>query len=388
MALSPSAARTPWTTWAFPLLALGFYALAALTGRAAAFEASVLGIVFAAVLLAVLFGAVFAAVHHAEVIAHRTGEPYGTLILTMAVTVIETALIVSVMLSENGNPAIARDTVYAVVMIVCAGLVGLCLFVGGLHHHEQSFRVSGATAYLAVLLCEVAFTLILPNATESASGPVFTPAQLAFVSAVTVALYGAFLYMQTVRHRDYFIMSGPWKDDASTRDAAAEGRDIKLDAHGHAVPTNRAVTISLVLLLAALTGVILLAKSFAAVAEAAVSAMGAPQSAVGVIVAVLILLPEGVAALQAARRDELQKSINLALGSCLATIGLTIPAVAALALALDQTLVLGLAAKDMLLILLILAVSMLTFGTGRTNMLFGVVHLVVFATFLFLTFVP
>jgi len=365
----------PVSAWACPLLALVFFAAATVMGLGGTFVATGAGLVFAALLIPILLGAVFAAVYHAEVIARRTGEPYGTLVLTIAVTVIEVALITSILLSEGGGSAtIARDTVFAVVMIVCGGLVGLCIFVGGWHHREQSFRVTGAAAYLAVLMSMCVLTLVLPNTTQSAPGPLYSTSQLAFVSAVTTALYGVFLYIQTVRHRDDFMIS--------------VARKSAPPPHAHPRPSNASVAFSGVLLLVSLAGVIALAKKFAAVAEAATTALDAPVAAVGVIVALLILLPEGVAAVQAARRNELQKSINLALGSSLATIGLTIPAVAVLSIVRGHDLVLGLAPKDTLLLFLVLGVSLLTFGTGRTNILFGFVHLVIFATFMFLTFVP
>jgi Ca2+:H+ antiporter len=380
----------PWSAWFFPFLAVAFYALSTLTGFGGTFTPSPAGIGFATALVPVLFGAVFAAVYHAEVIAHRTGEPYGTLVLTVAVTVIEVALITTVMLS-NGDDAtntatIARDTVFAVVMIVCSGLVGICIFVGGLHHHEQGFRVTGAASYLAVLQAMCVLVLVLPNYTVSVPGPVYGKSQLIFVSVVTIALYGVFLYIQTVKHRDYFIMNVWKKSDLAPEDLGADGSTS--DGHAGDVPSNREVAISGVFLMIALTGVILLAKKFAAVAEAATTAIGAPDAVVGVVVALVILLPEGVAAVNAARNNELQKSINLALGSTLATIGLTIPTIAVVSLVIGQTLVLGLDNKDALLMLLTLGISILTFGSGRTNLLFGFVHIVVFATFLFLTFVP
>jgi Ca2+:H+ antiporter len=358
----------PAATWIAPLLALAFYAAASLFGAGHGFDPSPIGIALAVLLIPVLGGAVFAAVHHAEIIAHRTGEPYGTLVLTVAVTVIELALIASVMLSEGGSPTLARDTVYAVVMIICTGVVGLCLFIGGLHHGEQSFRVTGASAYLAVLIALSTLTLLLPNYTSTVPGPVYSASQLAFVSTVTLALYAVFLYIQTVRHRDYFV-------EKSANDG------------GH-LPSNRDVALSFILLLLSLVGVILLAKKFAAVVEAGTNAIGAPEPVVGVIVALLILLPECVAAVQSARRDELQKSINLALGSSLATIGMTVPAVAAMSIMLGQQLVLGLDGKAILLLNVTLLISVLTFGTGRTNILHGFIHLVIFGTFLFLTFVP
>lgn len=366
--------RNPVSSWAFPLAALTLFAVASSVGSGTGFDPSPVGLGIAAVLVPVLFGTVFAAVHHAEAIAHRVGEPYGTLVLSLAVTVIEVSLIVSLMLGEGGSSALARDTVLAVFMIVCNGLVGGCILIGGLRYHEQSFRVTGASAYLAVLAPLAVLTLVLPNHTLAAPGPLFAAAQLAFVSAVTLALYGVFLYIQTIRHREYFVVHG---SATATPGAAPD----------EAAPATGLVVSSL-LLLASLTGVIILAKKFAAVIDVGLARVGAPPGATGVILAVLILLPEGVAAVQAARRNELQTSLNLALGSSLATIGLTVPAVAAVSLLLDKRLVLGLDAKDVVLLALTIVVSLLTFGTGRTNVLFGFVHLVLFATWVFLVFVP
>jgi Ca2+:H+ antiporter len=359
------------TSRLFPFIAVAFYAAATAFGFGATFVASPVGVAFALALVPILFGTVFAAVHHAEIIAERTGEPFGTLVLTVAVTVIEVALIASIMLGEEANPALARDTVFAVVMIVCNGLVGLCIFIGGLRHREQNFRVTGASAYLAVLVALSVFTLILPNYTLTTPGPIYAPSQLAFVSAVTIALYAVFLYIQTIRHREYFVVRG------------------SDDLHGHAhVPSNREVAFSVILLLVTLTAVILLSKKFASVIDVGLATVGAPAAVAGVVVALLILMPEGMAALRAARADELQRSINLALGSSLATIGLTIPAVAAVSVAIGRDLVLGLGAKETALLALTIVLSLLTFGTGRTNILYGFVHLVVFATFVFLVFVP
>lgn len=388
-------AQMPVSAWLWPILALSFFAWTGGVFPATALEKLQTGLPLAAALIVVLLGAVFASVYHAEVIAERTGEPFGTIILSVAVTVIEVALIVSILLSNAGeNATIARDTVYAVVMIVCAGLVGLCIFVGGIRHHEQNFRVTGASAYLAVLLSMSTLVLILPNYTQSVPGPIYTKSQLVFVSAVTLALYCVFLYIQTVRHRDYFVMRGPRNDESLSRMAMAAGTATAGNAT--VVPKHASdrhpglghVAISAVLLLVALTGVILLAKMFSVVVQAGVASVGAPTTVVGVAVALLILLPEGVAAVRAARNDELQKSINLALGSSLATIGLTIPTIATLSLILDQDLILGLAPRDAVLLMLVLVVSVLTFATGRTNLLFGFIHLVIFATFAFLSFVP
>jgi Ca2+:H+ antiporter len=321
------------------------------------------------VLLVILFGTVFAAVHHAEMIAERIGEPFGTLLLTMAITIIEVALISTIMLGDKPAPALARDTVFAVVMIVCNGLVGLCIFIGGVRYREQDFQVSGANLYLSVLFVLATITLVMPNFTLTAPGPVYSTAQLAFVSVVTLLLYAVFLYTQTVRHRDYFV--------SGASDAG----------HGEAM-SDRMLAISMALLLLALLAVVLLAKKFSLVVDVVTAKIGAPPAFAGVLVAVLILLPEGVAAVSAARKNDLQKSINLALGSSLATIGLTIPAVAIAAYALDKQLVLGLSSQDTVILLLTFMLSMLTFGTGRTNILFGMVHMVVFAVFVFMVFVP
>jgi Ca2+:H+ antiporter len=358
----------PRSAWIFPALAMALFAVATALGLV--FTPSAGGLVFAAVLLAIIFGTVFAAVHHAEVIAERIGEPYGTLLLTLAVTIIEVALIATIMLGDKPVPTLARDTVFAVVMIVCNGLVGICIFIGGLRYREQDVQVSGANLYLSVLFVMATITLIMPNYTLTAPGPVYSAAQLGFVSVITLLLYGVFLYTQTIRHRDYFI-SG----------AAGAGDD-------GASMSNRMLALSIALLLVSLLAVVLLAKKFSLVVDVVTAMIGAPPAFAGVLVALLILLPESVAAVAAARKNDLQKSINLALGSSLATIGLTVPAVAVAAHALDKQLVLGLNVQEMVLLVLTFVISMLTFGTGRTNILFGLVHMVVFAVFVFMVFVP
>jgi Ca2+:H+ antiporter len=358
----------PRSAWIFPALAVLLFAAA--TGLGVSFTPSPGGLVFAAVLLIILFGTVFAAVHHAEVIAERIGEPFGTLLLTLAVTIIEVALIATIMLGEKPVPTLARDTVFAVVMIVCNGLVGVCILAGGLRYREQDVQVTGSNLYLSVLIVLATITLIMPNYTLTTPGPVYSAVQLGFVSVVTLILYGVFLYTQTIRHRDYFI--------SETAGVADDGM--------HA--SNRTFLLSVLLLLVSLLAVVLLAKNFSLVVDAGAALIGAPPAFAGILVALLILLPESVAAISAARKNDLQKSINLALGSSLATIGLTIPAVAVAAYALDKQLVLGLNIQDMVLLVLTFFLSMLTFGTGRTNILFGLVHLVVFAVFVFLVFVP
>ena len=357
----------PRSAWIFPALAVALFAASSL---GLSFTPSAAGLVFALVLLVILFGTVFAAVRHAEVIAHKIGEPYGTLLLSLAVTIIEVALIATIMLGDKALPTLARDTVFAVVMIVCNGLVGICILVGGLKYREQDFQISGANLYLSVLVVLATITLILPNYTLTTPGPIYSTAQLAFVSVVTLALYGVFLYIQTIRHQDYFVAERNGADDAD------------------APISNKTLTLSIVLLLVSLLAVVLLAKKFSLVVDAGTELIGAPPAFAGILVALLILLPESVAAVAAARKNDLQKSINLALGSSLATIGLTIPAVAVAAYALDKQLVLGLNGQEMVLLVLTFVLSMLTFGTGRTNILFGLVHVVVFAVFVFLVFVP
>lgn len=352
--------RIPAWSWAAPLVALGL-----LFAPATGWVLAPIGLALAAT--------VFAAVHHAEVVAHRLGEPFGTLVLALAVTVIETALIVSLMLAPGAEKAeLARDTVFAAVMIVGNGIVGFCLLVGGARHREQGYNLSGTAALLAVLVALSVLTLVLPAHTTSIAGPRYTGAQLVFVATVSLLLYGTFLFVQTIRHRDYFLPAGPVAEEA------------------HAPPPPaRTAWASFGLLLPCLAAVVLLAKAVSPAVQAAVVDAGWPLATVGVAIALLVLLPEGLAAVNAARRDRLQTALNLALGSALCTIGLTIPAVAALCLAMDLPLSLGLAAKEQVLLALTVALSVLTLATtGRTTVLQGVVHLVVFATFLFLTVVP
>jgi Ca2+:H+ antiporter len=358
----------PRSAWIFPALAVLFFAAA--TALGITFTPSPAGLVFAAALLVILFGTVFAAVRHAEVIAERIGEPFGTLLLTLAVTVIEVALIATIMLGDKPVPTLARDTVFAVVMIVCNGLVGICILTGGLRYREQDIQVAGSNLYLSVLIVLATITLILPNYTLTTPGPIYSAAQLGFVSVVTVILYGVFLYTQTIRHRGYFISEAT----------------VLADKGMHT--SNRTLVLSIVLLLVSLLVVVLLAKKFSLVVDVGTALVGAPPAFAGILVALLILLPESVAAIVAARKNDLQKSINLALGSSLATIGLTIPAVAITAYTLDMQLVLGLNPQEIVLLVLTFILSMLTFVTGRTNILFGLVHLVVFAVFVFLVFVP
>ncbi len=330
--------------------------------------------VVSALLVAALFSCVLAAVHHAEVIAHKLGEPFGTLSFAVAVTVIEVGLIVSLKLAGGEEAqALARDTVFAAIMIILNGVVGLCLLIGGLRHREQTYIQSGVSAGLATLAALSVITLILPNHVVSLPGPVFAPAQLAFVGLVSLVLYGTFVLVQTVRHRAYFLPSGSAERDESVQATP---------------PTTRVAIRSAGLLIVSLAAVVWLAKTLAPNVEAAVTAVGAPKALVGVVIAGLVLLPEGLAAVRAARADRLQTSLNLALGSALATIGLTIPVVAAMALVFDWTIILGVDAKSTVLLMLTLLVSALSLSTGRTTVMQGALHLVLFAVFLFMLIVP
>jgi Ca2+:H+ antiporter len=357
------AAGPPWWTWTWPALAWAILLLTAFLG---------VGGLIDAVAVVALLGTVFAAVYHAEVVAHRVGEPFGTLVLALAVTVIETALIVSVMVAAPAEKAgLARDTVFAAVMIVCNGIVGSCLLWGGARHYEQGFQVQGASAALAVLTALTGLTLILPNYVASGLGPLYSTPQLVFAGLVSLVLYGSFVFVQTVRHRDYFL---PVEAD---------------DEEAHAPPPpNRLAVLSAGLLLVSLVAVVGFAKTLTPTVEFAIAYLGVPKAVVGIIIAGLVLMPEGLAAVRAARNNRLQTSLNLALGSVLATIGLTIPAVAAVSIALRQPLELGLDAKGQVLLALTLLLGVITLGTGRTTVLQGIVHLVIFTVFLFFAVVP
>jgi Ca2+:H+ antiporter len=350
----------PWS-WIVPLA--GLLAIGAAIGMPGAFTASLAGIA--------LIGAVIAAVHHAEVVAHRVGEPFGTLVLAVAVTVIEVALIVSVMLSaEGGKEAVARDTVFAAIMICCNGIVGLCLLVGGMRHRVQGFQLQGASAALAVLCALAVLSMVLPSYAMSAPGAGLVPSQLIFAGVISLVLYLTFVFVQTIRHRDYFLAP---RDDE--------------DGHADPPPTGVALA-SFGWLIVALVAVVGLAKMLSPVVERTVEAVGAPEAVVGIIIATLVLMPEATAALRNARNDHLQNSLNLALGSALASIGLTIPTVAVVSLLLGKPLALGLAPKETVLLALTLIVGVITLGTGRTTVLQGVVHLAIFAAFLFFAVVP
>jgi Ca2+:H+ antiporter len=320
-----------------------------------------------------LAASVFAAVHHAEVVAERVGEPFGSLVLALAVTLIEVALIASLMAAGGEEAAgLARDTVFAAVMIILNGIVGLCLLVGGIKHREQRFGPDGVSAALVALGTIVIMTLVFPNYTTTTPGPYYSPSQLTLVATVTLVIYGAFVFTQTIGHRQYFL----YGDDAE-QSTQHTGR-----------PSNAVTAISTVLLLMCLAAVVLLAKKLAPILEAGVSRIGAPIALVGVIIAAIVLLPEGLAALRAARANRLQTSLNLALGSALASIGLTIPAVSFLSLSMNSHLRLGIDSRSSLLLMLSLFVTVLALRTGRTIILHGIVLLVVFVVYLFTTIVP
>ncbi|NXY94170.1 ionic transporter y4hA [Streptomyces sp. BR123] len=322
-----------------------------------------------------LAGAVLAAVHHAEVVAHRVGEPFGSLVLAVAVTVIEVALIVTLMVDGGPKTAsLARDTVFAAVMITCNGIVGLSLLVGALRNRVAVFNAEGSGAALASVATLATLSLVLPTFTTAKPGPEFSAAQLTFAACASLALYGLFVSVQTIRHRDYFL-------------PVVTGTDRGDDRHA-APPTARAALISLGLLLVSLVAVVGNAKAVSPTIESAVTEAGLPQAVVGVVIALLVLLPETLAAVRAASRDRVQTSLNLAYGSALASIGLTIPAIAVASLWLSGPLLLGLGPVHMVLLALTVAVGTLTVVPGRATLLQGGVHLVVLAAYLFLAVSP
>lgn len=366
MSTAGSPHNPPWT-WAAPLvswLILGLYVLAPnLPG-------------LPLLLCLGLLGAVIAAVHHAEVIALKVGEPFGTLVLALSVTTIEVALIVSMMLS--GDPAesmtLPRDTIFAAVMIILNGIIGCSLLAGGRKNGVQQFNLEGVTDALCTTTVIVVIALVLPNYTTSTLGPTYTPMQMGFVAFITLALFAAFTYFQTMRHRDYFV---PIK---------VEGAAV--DDSQHPPPDGRTTAISLGLLIVSLIAVVLSAKGISPTLEALLGRWGAPAATLGIIIAAIVLLPEFGAAMRAARSNRLQSSLNLAIGSAIASIGLTIPAVAILALFMGWPLELGLDAMSTGLLTLSLFVVALSLRTGSTTFQPGVVHLMIFAVYLFFSFVP
>ena len=316
---------------------------------------------------------VFAAIHHAETVALRIGEPYGTLVLALSVTLLELSLVGSVMLSGHGDTAaLARDTVFATVMILLNGIVGLSLLVGGLRHRAQEFSLDGVSAALVALATITVMTLVFPNFTETVPGPFYSPSQLALVAVVSAVVYGAFIVTQTIGYRPLFLENEP-----------------SVAPRSQVTPPSAVLAYaSAGLLLLCLLVVMASAHALAPLIEAKVAEWGAPDAIVGIIIATLVLLPEGLAALRAARQNRLQTSLNLALGSALASTGLTIPAISVLSILLGIKLVLGIDMKSIVLLLLSLFATTLVLRTGRTMILHGVVLLVLFIVYLFLTAVP
>ncbi|MBL8931223.1 MAG: hypothetical protein JNL54_13975 [Kineosporiaceae bacterium] len=361
----PALRRLPWTTW-LPVAAL--LVLALTWGR------SLPGPV--ATLVAVVLGAsVLAAVHHAEIVALRVGEPFGSLVLAVAVTVIEVGLILT--LTAAGGPGVetlARDTVFAAVMITANGIVGLSILAGARRHDLVHFNAEGAGGALATVVTLAGLCFILPNVTSAAPGPEFSPGQLAFAAVASLILYALYVTTQTVRHRDFFL---PVDSDGAT--ITEEHADP---------PSDRATLMSLGLLLASLVAVVGLAKVESTTIDSLVSAAGLPQAVVGVVIALLVLSPESLAAVRAARRNRMQTSFNLAYGSAIASIGLTVPALALATIWVDSSLLLGLTPIQTVLFVLTVAVNILTVVPGRATRLQGGVHLAILAAFLFLSMNP
>lgn len=323
-----------------------------------------------------LAAAVLAAVHHAEVVAHRVGEPFGSLVLAVAVTVIEVGLIVALMIGGGpGSESLARDTVFAAVMITCNGIVGIALLIGAVRYHMTIFNAEGSGAALATVTTLATLSLVLPTFTTSHPGPEFTAAQLTFAAIASLILYGVFVITQTFRHRDFFLPM------------TSSGEVVEAEDHADPPSTQRALA-SLGLLLIALVAVVGLAKVETPAVEAGVAALGFPPTFVGVVIALLVLAPETLAASRAARRDRIQTSLNLAFGSAMASIGLTIPAIAVASIWLKGPLVLGLDPTQMVLLAVTVVVAILTVVPGRATRLQGAVHLVLLAAFLFLAVNP
>lgn len=363
MAVRNPLRRVPWTLVTPPLAAL---ILIVTWGTKPVAAVLVLVGVF-------LAGSVLAAVHHAEVVAHRVGEPFGSLVLAVAVTVIEVGLIVTLMASGGSDTdTLARDTVFAAVMITCNGILGLSLLVAALRERVASFNAEGTASALATVATLATLCLVLPSFTTSRPGPEFSPEQLAFAAVASVSLYGLFVFVQTVRHRDYFLPAG---GDHGAEEHAAP-------------PSDRDAITSLALLVVGLVAVVGLAKIETPAIEDAVAALDAPPSAVGVLIALLVLLPETLAAVRNASRGRLQTSFNLGLGSAMASIGLTIPAIAIATIWLEGPLVLGLGDMQTVLLAITIVVAALTVLPGRATLQEGGVHLVLFGSFLFLAFNP
>jgi Ca2+:H+ antiporter len=336
-----------------------------------------------AVVTLTLVAAVIAAVHHAEVVAHRVGEPFGSLLLAVAVTVIEVGLIVMLMTSGgDGTSSYARDTVFAAVMITLNGIVGLSLLVGALKHHLVSFNASGTGSAVATVITLAGVTMVLPSFTTSAPGQEFSPSQLAFAAVASLALYGSFVFTQTIRHRDFFL---PVASDERGRVTGL----LDLDGDDHAdPPAAREAWMSLGLLVVALVSVVGLAKLLSPAIETAVRSLALPYTVVGVTIALVVLAPESIAAVRHAGRNRVQNSLNLAYGSAMASIGLTIPTIAVAMIWLTGPLELGLDPMQMVLLAITVVVTAFTVVQGRAYALQGIVHLTLLAAYLFLSVQP
>jgi Ca2+:H+ antiporter len=330
--------------------------------------------IFQVVASILLILSVMSAVHHSEIIAERVGEPYGTIILAISITVIEVSIIVSLMLSEGSEAAsLARDTVYAATMLILNGIIGLCLLIGGLKHYEQNFSVSSVTIGLVSLVSIIVFTLVFPTFTESVAGSYYSIPQLVFASIACIVIYSSFLFAQTSRYRQYFLTVGDDENEEAVQ-------PIPID--------NKTFYTSLVFLIVSLGIVVLLAKTLSPTIESIIVSYHLPKTLVGVVIAAIILLPEAIAAIIAARKNKLQTSINLALGSALASIGLTIPSVAAVCIMMDMPIILGLDIKSIVLLALSVFTVMLSLSKGKSNIVYGVVLLVNLFAFVFLMIYP
>lgn len=323
-----------------------------------------------------LAGAVLAAVVHAEVIAERVGEPFGALTLAVAVTVIEVGLIVTLMVAGGAETdTLARDTVFAAVMITCNGIIGISILAAALRDRIAVFNAEGSATAFATVITLATLSLVLPTFTTSKTGPEFSASQLAFAAVASLALYVLFLVVQTVRHRSHFLPAG-------------EGGEGGAGAHEGPPPSRAAALRSLALLVVSLVAVVGLAKTSSGAIEDGVKAIGAPASAVGVVIALLVLMPETLSATRNARRGRTQISFNLGYGSAMASIGLTIPVIAIASIWLEGPLVLGLGSTQIVLLVLTALVSSLTLLPGRATLQEGGVHLILLAAFLFLAFNP
>ncbi|MER8661426.1 calcium:proton antiporter [Mesorhizobium sp. M1148] len=359
------------TSYAMPLAALALAVAVRVSGLSVDEGSPSVRILVGALSSAIMFITIFVVLDHAEAVAHRVGEPYGTLVLTFAVTAIEVSIIVSMMLHGENNPTLARESVFSTVMIASTGVVGMCLTFGGWRHRKQAIVRQGTSAYLAVLAALTVMTLILPTYTRTTDPGTFSAAQLGLVSVLSVLLYASFVFAQTIRHRDDFIEG--LADDLSARTAP-----------------HKSISSSALLLVIGLIGIVMLAEQVAASVENALVAYQVTQadSIVGAMIAGLVLMPEAISAVRASLNNELQRGLNVAMGSACATIGLTIPAVAAASLLTGRGLTLGLPEADAVLLVLALFICGVSFSNERTTFLTGIVHAVVFFTYVFLVFIP